>query len=739
MAGDRRGVRHGVLGAVTLIMVGILGTRLWFLQVVDSQGIAERVEIVTTRSVDIPPERGRIFDADGRILADNKRVLTVTVDQDVLRSSTKKRKQLWERLAGPLGTTSELLEKKYENNPDSPVLPFAAATDVEEPTALYLLERVEDFPGVDVRTDWERLYPYAPIASHILGFMGRVPSDDPKTTDVDEKAQYLDNGYSLNDKVGATGVEKSFENDLRGTPGHAVYKVDNIGRVLETLSYVPATAGRDVQLTIDLDVQQFAEQALETELKLRRLANPYERDTENPLRFDPSKNFKAPAGSVVVEQHGTGRIIAMASYPTFDNRWFNAGVSSEKFAQLFPPEDKTIKYDDRPPSPLVNRAIQGRYNVGSTFKPFTAYAAVHHVMENDGQTFIADPLNDTYDDKGTYTIDPTICNKADGVKCEFRNAKNFALGGIPTTYGTIKLADALAVSSDTYFYRIGAEMFLDSGKLPVLQEELKLFGFGEKTGIDLPYEYRGIIPDKATKARLAEQGAISDDEGAGFFVGDSVQMAIGQGLVAVTPLQLTNAYATLANGGLVFKPQIARAVFEPGVKDAESPGFANVFGGTVHKDYYPDPVRRLDMLPEKVAPIYEGLHRVINGPGSPGHDTTARKVFKNYAIQALLSGKTGTAQGRESLPENDSSVFAAFEEKPDGYTIAAYIEKAGYGSQAAAPLARCIFQMLEGQVQANPVEISAPRDVNSPYAAPPNPLSNTDCLKGDTTVVTGER
>ncbi len=128
----------------------------------------------------------------------------------------------------------------------------------------------------------------------------------------------------------------------------------------------------------------------------------------------------------------------------------------------------------------------------------------------------------------------------------------------------MNLSDALAVSSDAFFYRIGAEMFLDSGFEPVLQEELKLFGFGEKSGIDLPFEYRGIVPDAAIKKKLAEQGAISEAEGRGFYVGDSVQMAIGQGLVAVTPLQLANAYATYANGGFLLRPQVVKAIYRTG-------------------------------------------------------------------------------------------------------------------------------------------------------------------------------
>ncbi len=684
MSGDRRGIRHGMLGAVAFVMVAILGTRLWFLQVVDADDIRERVETVRTREVDLPPERGRIFDADGRILADNTRVLTVTVDQEMIRRPGD-RKLLFERLAGPLGKNEELLEDAYQNNRESSVLPFAAARGVSEDTALYLKERVEDFPGVDIRIDWDRQYLYAPLASHIIGYMGAVPADDPETV-TDELQQYLDAGYGRNEKVGASGIEKQYEQDLRGTPGHTIYQVDAIGRVLETVEYVPPVPGRDVMLTIDLDIQQFAEQALETSLRLRRLETPYT-DPEDPRHY--SIRYKAPAGSVVVEEHGTGRIVAMASYPTFDNRWFGAGISNEKFSQLFPPDNPDVPFDERPASPLVNRAIQGRYNIGSTFKAFTAYAAVHYTFPASGRSFIANPWTDIYSDRGSYEINELFCDKAEGVRCEFKNAYNSATQS-PNVYGDVTLSDALAVSSDAFFYRIGAEMFLDTGGQTVLQDELKLFGLGEKSGIDLPYEYKGIIPDAAIKKKLAEQDAIAESEGRGFYVGDSIQMAIGQGLTAVTPLQLANGYATYANGGYLLRPMVVRAIFEPGVPDSSEVGKADLLKGVIYKEFGTDIRRTLEMDPDKVGPIYDGLSRVINDVIINGKKPTGRDVFAGYAIRSTLAGKTGTAQGRENLAENDSSVFAAFErDNPQGYTVAAYLEKGGYrraGVRAAGPL-----------------------------------------------------
>ncbi len=738
MAGDTRGVRLGLLGVVALVLMGVLGTRLWFLQVVDAESIAEQVQVTRTKEVNLPPERGRIFDAKGRILADNERVLTVVIDQDVIRSRRSSRLVLFGRLAGALKTTDTALEIRYcgadpDNadipDPDcrgglfNPYLPFPAADDVDEATALYLRERIEDYPGVNVQEGWRRKYLYAPTASQIIGYLGRVPEDDPKTTDVNETKEYTKLGYSLNDLVGSAGIERQFETELRGTPGHAAFEIDARGNVLKTLSRTEPVPGKDVQLTIDLEQQMFAEQTLETMLRRSRSVSPYldKQDFRHYTTF-----YKAPAGSVVVEKHGTGEIVAMASYPTFDNRWFSAGISAKKFKQLFPPD-----YDRNPdtfPSPLVNRAIQGRYNVGSTFKPFTAYAALH--------TGFVQP-DDLYEDRGTYELLTDACIRKLISKCKFKNAFNFVTGA-PTTYGEINVSQALAISSDTFFYRIGAELFLAYPDAPVLQNNYRLFGFGEKTGIDLPFEYRGIVPDAATKKRLAAQKAITAEEGKGFYVGDAIQMAIGQGLNAVTPLQLTNAYATLANGGFLLRPLIVKAIYPPGVPDDPAvSGYANLAARTPEKVFLTEPKGYLDDAAPLLS-IVPGLTCVVVFvPKDPcafvnGHQPTGQKTFLGFPFDQIpMAGKTGTAQGLNNAPENDSSVFVGFqtgENGASGYTIGAYLEKAGYGKRAAAPVVRCLMLAVNGLYELDKPVLSDVLNIRSPYAAPPQHMPSEQCL-----------
>ena len=279
--------------------------------------------------------------------------------------------------------------------------------------------------------------------------------------------------------------------------------------------------------------------------------------------FPSEVPFKAPAGAVVVMNHETGHVIALASYPTFDNRWFESDLSGGKFEEIFPSVDENGDPIDPDESILVNRAIQGRYNLGSTFKPFTAYAALNTGLLS---------TNDYWTDPGTYrmdSVDKDLCN-AGLVRCVYKNAT--CGNGRPCVYGTVDTETALAVSSDAFFYRVGELMMTENDYQPILQEQVRLFGFGADTGIDLPFEFDGTVPDEELKARYAELGVISEDEGSGYFTGDNVQLAIGQGLLSATPLQLAVGYSTIANRGFVMKPEIIKAVYKPGVPDADLPG-----------------------------------------------------------------------------------------------------------------------------------------------------------------------
>ena len=319
--------------------------------------------------------------------------------------------------------------------------------------------------------------------------------------------------------------------------------------------------------------------------------------------------FKAPAGAVVVQNHENGHIVALASYPTFDNRWFESDLGDGRFEELFPSKNPDGTPIDPDESILVNRAIQGRYNLGSTFKPFTAYAALNTGLLGTG---------DVYVDRGTYRMDSIEENRCNSglVRCVFKNATCSGTGR-PCVYGAVDVELALAVSSDAFFYRIGEQIMVENDYEPVLQEQVELFGFGADTGIDLPFEFDGTVPDKELKARYAELGVISEDEGSGYFTGDNVQLAIGQGLLSASPLQLANGYATIANGGFVLRPEIIKAIYEPGVPDSAQAGYADLSQARFAEEpnRRGDLVRQVPLSEEIGGEITRGLRRVITGPG----------------------------------------------------------------------------------------------------------------------------
>ncbi|MEY2443992.1 MAG: penicillin-binding protein 2, partial [Ilumatobacteraceae bacterium] len=720
------------------------------------------------RTVLIPPERGRIFDAKGRIMADNKRILTVAIDWSVIRTA-KARKTMFERLSGPLKVPVIDLQRRYEpcfGEPTIPkctrgqrfstLLPLPLKEDVDEDTVTYLKERSEDFPGIQIVEQWKRVYPYAPLASHVVGYLGPITEKTAK--------KYKAKSYNPNELVGSFGVESSMEDSLHGQWGQEVFEVDAAGGIIRELvdRHVDPVAGRDVQLTIDLDVQQYAEQALETKLKQRRSLptdlllpdvaahNPIDPKSPTNQRVYASSTefgnqewiqYKAPAGAVVVENYSNGEIVAMASYPRFDNRWMGA-VDGTKFDQLFGAKvDPITKKADPDKSVLVNRAVQGQYNMGSSFKPFVAWSAMH-----SGILGPQEPYVDTGEYKLTSIADD-VC--ATGVRCVFKNASNIRTN-LSSAYGRVTVADALAVSSDAFFYRLGEKFWvMDEHNASVdptlkgkstLKDDLERFGFGSVTGVQLPFEWGGRIPDDAVKKELVDKHVLAKGEAPRLLVGDNVQVAIGQGLMAATPLQMANAYSTIANGGFLRQPTIVKNIFQPLVPDL-SPGMADLSKAVVFQSFEtPTYKDQLEMPPEIRDPIINGLKRVVNtdrvrepgvrNPKSFYHTTTGEKLFETYPMSTLpIAGKTGTAQGAASFPWNDSSIFGAFSlDETQPYTVIAYLEKSGFGAKAAAPVVKCVFTALAGKTAMDPVLPSDQLDLNSVLPAPPTELSDSSCM-----------
>jgi penicillin-binding protein 2 len=559
---------------------------------------------------------------------------------------------------------ARLVDKRYD-----PFKPVPIAEDVSPELEVYLLERADLFPSVDAVRTSVRRYPMGPVASHILGYVGALSADELEAKKGAAKA------YDPGDEIGKTGIERIYEDDLRGTPGQRLIEVDARNVESSTKAEVSPTPGNDVQLTIEADLQRGVEQLLVNALVEAR---------QRPKRKPTDPDSKAPAGAVVVLDTTTGEVLAMASYPTYDPADFVGGISSARFAELNDPAAH---------APLNDRAVSSTYSPGSTFKPFTAYAAL---------TKSAITPDEEYLDRGYYTIES--CESQGAAGCEFDNANR-------APYGNVDLRRALSVSSDAYFYRLG-ELFWNNqtafGPTPI-QDSGKLFGLGAATGVQLPSEGIGTVPDPASRlARSQENPEAFPNKD--WFTGDNVNLAIGQGELLVTPLQLTNAYATLANGGTEFSPSITR-----GILDRSTGQMTRVFESRVR--------RQVPLAPEIRQPIVDGLTRVV-----ADQEGTASKAFVGFPLdQFPVAGKTGTA---EVDGKADTALFAAFGPvNQPKYAVLAVLEESGFGADAAVPLVRQVFEQIR-----NPGRpVAAVPDSGSPATSSPTDASAASAAAATTT------
>jgi penicillin-binding protein 2 len=689
MPADTRGLRLSILGITVVALFLALFGRLWYLQVMAAPQLRTVASADQVRTVQVAPMRGRIIDRHGRILADNRATLTVVVERAAIRKPSD-RAFMWSKLSGVLKTTPQALERRYQSGRFSPYLAFPAADDVDEPVAVYLKERREDYPGVDVQEGWQRVYRYAPIASQIIGYIGAIPAK--------QASAFTKRGYRLSDHVGVAGVEETYESELRGKPGYVKYAVNAANRIVSVLEQVPPTPGNDVRLTIDLKVQLYTEQLLQAGLEEART------HLTRATGGGGGRYYPAPSGAIVVEDPTSGALIAMASNPTYDNRWFIKGISNEKFDELFP---------NGPRSPLVDRAVSGGYQIGSTMKLITSVAAL-----TSGQ--LSSPFS-TIDDTGTYEI--PYC-KDTPQACVRKNA------GILKP-GIIDLSGALAMSSDVFFYKLGAEMWIYKDK-PWLQNTATQFGFGTHTGLDLPSEAAGAVPSRALKKQLLADGVITKAEGADYYPGDNVQFAVGQGLISVSPLQLANAYSTFANGGDRLRPRVAMAVYPPGGIE-RTPGVVDLTKMKPLKVIERTVLNRVNLDPVWREAILQGLRGVVHKASFP--TGTGYATFKDYNFDAMpIYGKTGTAQAADQQPQKDTSLFVGVGPDVPGvapqYAVSAVLAQAGYGAEAAAPVVKCVFKALSNQLptpMADPVP-SDPLDPNASQAATIPPLADRSCV-----------
>jgi len=634
MRNDTPRLRLGIVGIVAVSLFAALFARLWYLQVLAAPEYQLQATANQQRVVIEPAPRGRILDRNGVVLVDNRLSFVVSLDRTVLREMEEpERAELLQRLVAELapadpGVTVEVLEQRLGSNRYSPYQPVPVADDIPEDLAVYLQERRGEFGGaLHVEARAIRTYPYGQLAAHVLGYVGAI-NDEEYAARRDSPLQ-----YQLTDEIGKSGVEQSYEEVLRGQPGRRVLEVDAEGDTISELDYAPPVAGNDLYLTIDVRVQAVAEIALKEEL-----------DRARQRRMRDGSEQAAPAGSVVVEDPRDGAVLAMASFPTFYPAALTDGIDDAEFAYVFGEAARV---------PALNRAIQGQYAPGSTFKLFTAYAGLSSGLITP---------ETTWRDTGGYTV--PNCSAG---RCTFYNA-----GRQP--HGVVNLPQSITVSSDTYYYNLGAQFWIqrDTYGDPI-QEAARLFGLGADTGIPLANELSGWIPTPENTRERHEANPEAFPFGE-WFTGNNVNVSVGQGDVVVTPLQLANSYVPVANGGTLLSPNIALRVTEAGDPTA------------VERTYDPRPIRTIAFQPGWREALMAGFIGVTQDP-----DGTAAGTFEGFP-NWVVAAKTGTAQ---VLNRADTSLFVAFApaEAPQ-YLAAAILEESGFGGAAAGPLVRRIFESI---------------------------------------------
>ena len=645
---DSRMLRLSVMGVIGMALLTTLVVRLWYLQVVASEQFVAQAVGNVTRTVPEPAPRGRIFDVRGRELVGNRTVNVVTMDAFILRDQIggAQRERLALELARQLSRSGALTKSLQltEAMADPSYGPFdliPLAVGVSDAIKVFLAERNEEFPGVEVVQRTQRVYPYGDLAAHVLGYIDTVTAEELEARENHPKR------YSTVDEIGKSGVELAFEDILRGNPGWREIEVDNVGNVVRERGYRPPQPGTDVVLTIDADLQQFVEDEL-----LRGLLEARERQDESvEERF---VTYPAPAGAVVVLDPRTGNILAMASYPDYDPRVFIGGISEDEFAAFLHPASH---------APLNNRAIQGVYSPGSTMKPITSYAALTTGLIGPNG-FLG--INQTTSDPGFHVLTDCVG------ECEFENPDR-------APNGDVDLRMAITVSSDVYFYKLAEQFAHRLGYVDdQIQQTARDFGLGQTTGIALPFEHAGIVPDAEIKRARHESNpeAFPDP---GWRTGDTINISIGQGDLGVTPLQLANSFTPFANGGKLYLPNIAVAMIDP-------------ISGEVVNEIEPRESSRIYAPPHLLAPILDGMQGATSLRTNERLGT-ASKAFDGFPHdQWPVAGKTGTA---EVLGKADSAVFVGFGPLPQPrYLVAVLLEEAGFGGEAAAPVVRRVLEAI---------------------------------------------
>jgi penicillin-binding protein 2 len=593
----RMQVRVVGLAVLVAVFFVVLAFRLWYLQVLTEEENTAIAQNTQTRSVKIPAQRGVVYDRDGTVMANNVPGLNVTIIPNAIP------REKVEELADLLNADKDAVLARYDAARESgdQYSPMLIKENASREDVMYVSERTEEYEGLVVNDDYIRNYPNGELASHLLGYTGAITEE--------ELQEDTYKGLAKDSIVGKGGVEMAYEGILRGEPGKKEYNVDALGRQValrradgrrydgaaeeipehgQPARITDPVPGKDVELTIDHNLQRTAEDELDEAMERAR-----------------SNGNEATGGAIIAIDPRDGGIRAMASRPSFDPQLFVGGIIGSEETQEY-----EYLNSEEAHAPFTNRAVQGAYPAASTFKPFVGMAG----LENG----IISPSTTVTDTGACWR--PT--NSAWGCWQSWRenSPKYWALG----PHGTQNYAKALGDSNDKFFYQVADWMWNSTDDQNLLPEYLKQFGFGSRSGVDLPGESAGNVP---TREWQEEVGATPDDKL--WSVGRWVNLSIGQGDLLTTPLQVVRGYAAIQNGGTLVTPHVGMSVQDQ--------------NGNVVEDLTPAPAGSLGVSQATLENTIQGL-RMVTGPGG-----TAENIFKDSPLKVVAKSGTGETSGKDYI------------------------------------------------------------------------------------------
>jgi penicillin-binding protein 2 len=621
LAADRRvtTVRLTALSALVIVAFCLLAVAFWYFQVIENATYVRMAENNHVRRLWLRAPRGVLFDRDGTVLVENREAFTISI----LREHSANLDQTVRRLAEATGVDDQQIRETMRRHRGEPSYrPIVVVDDATLAQVSAVLARRLDFelPGVVVESVPTRQYPAVGLGAHVLGYVGEVG-----------EAQMAADGLRSGSVVGQSGVERAYNRMLMGGDGERRVMVNSVGREISTLDEAPASEGRRVRLTIDYDLQRAAEEAF------------------HGLGYE---------GAAVVHDPRNGEVLALVSLPAYDPNDFSTGVDRATWARL---------NTDRL-RPLQNRAIQGRYSPGSTFKAVVAVAAL---------------------EEGVIAPDFTVTCRG-GATFYGRFFQCHLKGG----HGTVDLRHAIEKSCNTYFYTVGNMVGVD--RIHKWATQLGLTG---RTGIDLPNEAESLVPSTAwKKARTGEK----------WYAGETISVSIGQGQVSVTPAALATLYGAVANGGLHYPLRLLKASDDGnGWQEPEAP-----------------PARGVRLKPETVAALHDGLWMVVNGAGTGGRARVAgRDVSGKTGTAQVISLQGGrAAAGRTEMDLRDHGWFAFFAPRDNPEIAGVIFAEHGEHGSSAAPIARHVIETyFAKKAGLKPYPVFTPPALPGVPAAPAGP------------------